>query len=283
MVTIDLLITKKRTKLKLSELGVVVTDVIDHSPSLSTDIRSVKGRNGGIFNGATHTSKTIDVEGHYTVGSITESDKLKDELNGLLADSRPFFITKMLPEDEELYAFEVPGETTGDIDLLNAPHVENHYRWKVLLSSSFKEHFRGATAGGLTFDFSVSFKTVELPYGETIPEDISISDSIIYNGTAINSQLDYPWVVELIATASQSGSFEVVIGDKKYIHTSQTPIKEGDVFEISGISTHANDTNVTHRTNYEYFELDPLDGYKIPFSTSFVGTVKIKDFKELYI
>lgn len=283
MVTIDLLITKKRTKLKLSELGVVVTDVIDHSPSLSTDIRSVKGRNGGIFNGATHTSKTIDVEGHYTVGSITESDKLKDELNGLLADSRPFFITKMLPEDEELYAFEVPGETTGDIDLLNAPHVENHYRWKVLLISDFKEHFRGATAGGLTFDFSVSFKTVEMPYGETVPKDLTISGSIPYNGTAVNSQLDYPWTLELKASASQPGTFEVTIGGKTYRHESQTSINSGDVFEISGIATYLNHSNVTHRTNYEYFELDPINGSRIPFNTTFKGQAIIKQFKELYI
>lgn len=283
MVNIDLLITKKRTKLKLSELGVVVTDVIDHSPSLSTDIRSVKGRNGGIFNGATHTSKTIDVEGHYTVGSITESDKLKDELNGLLADSRPFFITKMLPEDEELYAFEIPGETTGDIDLLNAPHVENHYRWKVLLISDFKEHFRGATAGGLTFDFSVSFKTVEMPYGETVPKDLTISGSIPYNGTAVNSQLDYPWTLELKANTTQSGTFEVTIGGKTYRHESQTPINSGDVFEISGIATYLNHSNVTHRTNYEYFELDPINGNRIPFSTTFIGQAIIKQFKELYI
>lgn len=283
MVKIDLLITKGNNRIRLSELGLVVNDVIDHSPSIEKDIRRVNGRNGGIFNGAVHVSKFIDAEGYYTVDSIAESETIEHKLYGLLADSRPYFITQMLPKDENLYKYQNPGDTSGDIDLLNIPHTELSYRWLVLLTGAVNSHFRGRSEKGLVYDFRLSFETVELPYGQTIPKDIQVSNNIPYNGTAVNSQLDYPWVLELTATSSQTGTFEVTLGKKTYRHESQTPINAGDVFEISGIATYQNHSNVTHRTNYEYFELDPMNGNRIPFNTTFNGNVIIKDFKEFYI
>lgn len=281
--TIDLLVTKKKEEIRLSDWGLLVKDVETSSPVLEVDFRTVKGRNGRIPSNRQFSSKVISAAGTFVVGSLLKYEELKDRLNALLVDEDPYYITKMLPTEEDLYEFELPGEKEDDLDLLAIPHEPYHYRYKVLLTDGVNLTFLGRHSQGLLFRFIFRFVTVELPFGETIPRDITVSGSTIpYQGTALNSQLEYPWQLRLTATAVQPGPFTITIEGKTFQHTGQTPLEVGDVFLLKGIETLKNGVNINHATNYQHFEFLPTPTKKNDFSTTFVGTVEIINFVEFY-
>lgn len=275
----DLLIEKNTVIKKLSEYGLWVQDVIDQSPMVSTNFRTVTSRNGRINAGATLYEKNIQVMGRALVPTIQDYEELKDDINGLVMDTEPFYITKMLPETDSLYDFEKPGESVGDLDLLGIPHNEYKYRWNVIPNSGVDWTFQGRYDGGLLFEFTMGFTTSALPYGETKPTTLSITDSINYSGTAINSQLEYPWKLILTATEELSGSLKIDIGGRVYEFERQSGISVGDVIEIDGISTHLNGQNMTHFSNYEHFEL--RHGMN-SIETNFIGTMELSPYVEFY-
>lgn len=277
----DLLITKGTTSVKLSDYGFYNIDIDDSAPSVSLDKRSVTGRNGTVFGGTTFTAKTIKVTGRVAVATIQDFMAKKDDINGLLLDDEPFYITKMYPNNAEFYNFQIPGQTTGDLDLIGQEHTAWHYRWKVTASEPTFS-FVGNSGQGLKYDFSINFITAELPYGETTPKTVTLANNqIAYAGTAKLSQLEVPFVVELTATGNQS-NFYLKIGDNRFTYSQSGNISAGDIFKISGIETTKNLENVNARTNYAYFVIKPSPTKKVSYKTDFKGTIKILNFKELY-
>lgn len=277
----DLLITKGTTSVKLSDYGFYNVDIDDSAPEISLDKRSVTGRNGTVFGGATFTTKTIKVTGRVAVATIQDFMAKKDDINGLLLDDEPFYITKMYPNNADFYNFQVPGQTTGDLDLINQAHTAWHYRWKVTASEPTFS-FVGNYGQGLKYDFSVVFTTAEMPYGETEAKDITLSGgNFAYAGTAKLSQLEVPFVVELTSTGGQS-SFYLEIGNKRFTYTQSGNINAGAVFKITGIETTKDLVNVNAKTNYGYFVIEPSLTKTITYKTNFNGTIKILGFRELY-
>lgn len=277
----DLLITKGTTSVKLSDYGFYNINIDDSAPEISLDKRSVTGRNGTVFGGATFIAKTIKVTGRVAVASVQEFLSKKDDIYGLLLDDEPFYITKMYPNNADFYDYQVPGYTTGDLDLVNQPHTAWHYRWKVTASEPIFS-FVGNSGQGLKYDFSVVFTTAEMPYGETEAKDITlIGGSCAYAGTAKLSQLEVPFVIEMTSTGNQSG-FYLEIGDNRFTYSQTGDINNGDVFKITGIETTKNLVNVNARTNYAYFVIKPSPTKKVSYKTNFNGTIKILNFKELY-
>ena len=277
----DLLITKGTTSVKLSEYGFYNIDIEDSAPEVSLDKRAVSGRNGTVFGGATFTDKKIKATGRVSVATIQDFMAKKDDINGLLLDDEPFYITKMYPNNAELYNYQTPGQTMGDWDFIRRAHTAWHYRWKVTASEPTFS-FVGNSGQGLKYDFSVVFTTAEMPYGETKARDITLSGgSFTYAGTAKLSQLEVPFTVELTSTGGQS-SFYLEIGKRRFEYTQSGNINSGDVFKITGIGTTKNQVNVNAKTNYGYFVLEPTPTKKITYKTNFNGTIKILGFKELY-
>ena len=277
----DLLITKGTTSVKLSDYGFYNINIDDSAPEISLDKRSVAGRNGTVFGGATFIAKTIKVTGRVAVANVQEFLSKKDDIYGLLLDDEPFYITKMYPTNSDFYNYQVPGQTAGDLDLVNQPHTAWHYRWKVTASEPTFS-FVGNSGQGLKYDFSVVFTTAEMPYGETEAKDITLSSgSFAYAGTAKLSQLEVPFVIEATSTGNQSG-FYLEIGDNRFTYSQTGDINTGDVFKITGIETTKNLANVNARTNYAYFVIKPSPTKKVSYKTNFNGTIKILNFKELY-
>nr|DAG34617.1 MAG TPA: distal tail protein [Caudoviricetes sp.] len=278
----DLLITKGTASVKLSDYGFYNINIDDSAPEISLDKRSVTGRNGTVFGGATFTAKVIKVTGRVAVTNVQEFLSLKDDIFGLLLDDEPFYITKMYPINTDFYNYQIPGQTAGDLDFVNQPHTAWHYRWKVTVEGEADFTFVGNYGQGLKYDFSISFITAELPYGETTPKTVTLANNqIAYAGTAKLSQLEVPFVVELTATGNQSG-FYLEIGDNRFTYSQTGYIKAGDVFKITGIETTKNLANVNARTNYAYFVIKPSLTKKVSYKTDFNGTIKILNFKELY-
>lgn len=275
----DLEIVKNGTTYTLSQFGLWVQDVVDTSPSIEHNFRRVWGKSARVNAGATYGEKSIEVYGKATVASIQAYEELKDNVNGLVVDINPLYIRKMLPDADGLYDFEVPGETTGALDLIGVPHSPYKYRWEVITAGKVAWSFIGRYNNALVFEFRIPFITNKLPFGETVPVDKVVSGSIDYKGNTENSQLEDNWAVELTANTGQPGTFDLKIGNKTFTHTSATPIIAGDKIVITGIGAYFNDTNVTHKTNYGHFVLKP--GLNL-ITTGFKGTIKIIDYKELY-
>ena len=134
----------------------------------------------------------------------------------------------------------------------------------------------------MKYDFSVTFTTAEMPFGETKPKDITLSGgNFQYRGTANLSQLEVPYIVELTSSGGQS-NFYLEIGKRRFEYTQSGNINSGDVFKITGIGTTKNLVNVNAKTNYGYFVLEPTPTKTITYKTNFNGTIKILGFKELY-
>lgn len=277
----DLLITKGTTSVKLSDYSFYNINIDDSAPEISLDKRSVAGRNGTVFGGATFTAKVIKATGRVAVANVQGFLSMKDDIFGLLLDDEPFYITKMYPNNADFYDYQVPGQTAGDLDFVNQPHTAWHYRWKVTASEPIFS-FVGNSGQGLKYDFSVVFTTAEMPYGETEAKDITLSGgSFAYAGTAKLSQLEVPFVIEMTSTGNQSG-FYIEIGDCRFTYSQTGDINAGDVFKITGIETTKNLANVNARTNYAYFAIKPSPTKKVSYKTNFNGTIKILNFKELY-
>lgn len=278
----DLLITKGTASVKLSDYGFYNINIDDSAPGVSLDKRSVTGRNGTVFGGATFNAKVIKVTGRVAVTNVQEFLSLKDDVFGLLLDDEPFYITKMYPTNSDFYNYQIPGQTAGDLDFVNQPHTAWHYRWKVTAEGEADFTFIGNYGRGLKYDFSINFITAELPYGETTPKTVTLANNqIAYAGTAKLSQLEVPFVVELTAIGNQS-NFYLEIGDNRFTYSQSGNISAGDIFKISGIETTKNLENVNARTNYAYFVIKPSPTKKVSYKTDFKGTIKILNFKELY-
>lgn len=283
----DLLIEKDGQARKLSELGLYNIAVDDSSPTVDISTRTVKGRNGRIFDGLTYTEKTIEVKARLTVPTMEAFFDKKDELNRYVLGDDGFYITKMHPERDDLYEFELAGQTTGELNLRAIPHRAWKYRYKVVNNGSVEYEFIGKSSAGLKYNVSFSFVTAELPYGETVPKDITLSTNAFdYAGTATLSQLEVPFIVELTANAQQTNFFLEIDGRRFTYNHAQTPIQSGDKLKLKGIETQlftgSTGDNVNNRTNFEYFVIKPKANKKIPWSSNFKGTIKIIGFKELY-
>lgn len=285
----DLLITHANAEIKLSQLGIYNIKIVDSTPSIEVDRRTVKGRSGYIHDGITLRQKTIKVSGRLAVASLSAFMEKQDEIAGWLYGDEPYFITKMHPVQDDLYEFELPGAKTGDLNLLDIPHTAWKYRYKVHISNEIDYNFIGKSAAGMKYNISFELVTAEMPFGETVPRDIVLTGGVIpYKGTATLIQLEAPYVVESTATASQTNFFLEIDGRRwVYNHTS-TPIKEGDKLRLSGVENviykgmALPDLNINIRTNYEYFIIRPNPQKQVRYSTDFRGTIKILGFKELY-
>lgn len=283
VIEIDLLITKNNENITLSDLGVFVQDV-EYSPvQMVPNQRVVQGRSGVLHAGGRYASKSIRTTGKIQASGLFKYQNLIDYINGILIDTEPYYITQLLPIENSLYTYENPGESNGDLDLLNIPHSKYDYRFKVISESGINTTFLGKSDAGLLFRFTIDFITAELPFGETVPRNIELkSNAFKYNGTAPNSQLEYPWELRLTADKAQSGNFMVEIDGRTFTYDSDIEIQAGDVFKLNGIETLKNGQNVTHYTNYEYFVLTPTFKGLNTFETDFEGTIEIIDYVELY-
>lgn len=274
----DLLIEKEGRRFTLSSLDLFVRDIEISAPKIETDRKSITGKNGKLNFGSVFSEKMVSVVCSYYAKNEYHSEQMKDKLNGVFADLKPFFITQMY-SNTALYTYERPGEA-------NSMEVDNklyRYRFGVILDK-IDFSFKGYSNAGLLFYVSFQFITDEIPFGQTMPVDdiITGKNFIIYKGTAACSQLEYPWYIELISDKAQGPSFSIRIGDQELKYESDKNILAGDVFHLKGVSFTKNELNINDQTNAQYFKLFPTLDNKIDFSCTLSGTVAIKNKIEFY-
>lgn len=278
----DLLIQTDTQTYELSKLGVLVKDIKAQSPTFETTRTAINFKNGKLFGGANYSEKKITVTGSYYADDEYADLEMQDKLNSLFATLKPFYISPML-RTSDMYDFERPGEKSGsplkDVDD-NLPY---HYRYEVIIDGEIDYEFVGKSGAGLLSTFTVNFVTASLPFGVTLPEDETYTSgsTIPYNGTTAVSQLEWPFYFVLISTEAQETSFTFAIGDDVFSYKSDTVIKQGDVFELKGMSFLLNGLNINDKTNIQYFTFRPNEQIKI--STDFKGEIELKNKVAFYV
>ncbi|WPH54002.1 phage tail family protein [Lacticaseibacillus paracasei] len=167
----DLLVEKlDGSRYYLSQYKVLITDFEESAPSVTRNNKQLDQRNGNIDFGGWHTDKTINITGYYRADDIDEEETLREKLYALLSDPDGYYITQL--KTTPSVAMERPGETSGDYydKLSNYP---SHKRFLVYTEAPEME-LVGNVNGTLLYKLTVEFKTMKLPYGETLPVDISI-------------------------------------------------------------------------------------------------------------
>lgn len=282
----DLYIKKDGQSKTLSSLGLYNITVEDSSPTVESSRRTVRGRNGYIFDGLTYSEKTITVTARLKVNTIADFLLFKDKLNAWVLGDDSFYIELLYDSEPALYDFELPGQKTGE---LKPPRSYGSFDrlWNVISHGEIEYEFIGNSSAGLKYNLSFSFVTAGLPFAESSPTNLNLTtNNFSYVGTAPLSQLEVPFVVELTANADNTDFFLEIDGRRFTYRHVETPIRSGQKLLLRGIETVLVDgnreINVNNRTNFEYFVIRPKFDNRVTWFTSFKGTIRILGFKNLY-
>ena len=270
----DLLIEKGGKRTYLSRYKVITTSFEESSPSVKRNNTQIQYRNGSVDFGGWNEAKTIDYVGYYRADDLEDEEYLRERIYALLSDPDGYYITQLKNDDDN--SFERPGETSGDYfdKQVNRPSHKRFY----VYASSLESELVGSYGGHVLYKISATFTTMKLPYGESVPRDLSINNGIVpYAGTVICSQLEQGFIVELTAQTS-GANLTISLNGTDFIAPGN--VSSGDVFKISGYEYLRNGISIVKATNKAYFKLLPGIANKI--SSNIHGSIRILNFQNLY-
>lgn len=257
----------------LSQYDVQTTQFEDEPIEGARNSTQLDARNGSIDFGGWHKSKTVDVSGYIHAENMLAADYDTERLKALFATPEGFYITRRMPVSQP--GFERPGEHVGGA-FDHDEDVPDHKRFLVYCNSLDLE-FVGSNGEKQVYKMTAELKTLALPYGESIPEDIAVKSRVPYAGTVPCSQLEQQFMVEFTASAT-ADKLSLTIGATTLEFTGK--VAAGDVFRFTGFSYTQNSLNVVNATNKVYFILVPGDENKV--STSVSGKVRILHRQDLF-
>lgn len=207
----DLLVEKlDGSRYYLSQYKVLITDFEESAPSVTRNSTQLDQRNGNIDFGGWHTDKTINITGYYRADDIDEEEALREKLYALLSDPEGYYITQLKTSPKA--SVERPGETSGGYydKLSNYP---SHKRFLVYTEAPEME-LVGNVGGTLLYKLTVEFKTLKLPYGESVPRDLDVKPNVPYYGRNLALDTSNP-----ISVQENSNAWQNI----KRLHLSQNP------------------------------------------------------------
>ena len=175
----DLLVEKlDGSRYYLSQYKVLITEFEESAPSVTRNSKQLDQRNGNIDFGGWHTNKTINITGYYRADDMDEEEMLREKLYALLSDPDGYYITQL--KTTPSIAMERPGETSGGYyDKLK--DYPSHKRFLVYTEAPEME-LVGNVGGTLLYKLTAEFKTIKLPYGESVPQDLDVKPNVPYIG-----------------------------------------------------------------------------------------------------
>jgi len=175
----DLLVEKlDGSRYYLSQYKVLITDFEESAPSVTRNSKQLDQRNGNIDFGGWHTGKTINITGYYRADDMDEEETLREKLYALLSDPDGYYITQL--KTTPSVAMERPGETSGGYyDKLK--DYPSHKRFLVYTEAPEME-LVGNVNGTLLYKLTAEFKTMKLPYGESVPRNLDVKPNVPYIG-----------------------------------------------------------------------------------------------------
>lgn len=175
----DLLVEKlDGSRYYLSQYKVLITEFEESAPSVTRNNMQLDQHNGNIDFGGWHTDKTINITGYYRADDMDEEEVLREKLYALLSDPAGYYITQL--KTTPSVAMERPGETSGGYyeKLIDYP---SHKRFLVYTEAPEME-LVGNVNGTLLYKLTAEFKTIKLPYGESLPQDLDFKSNVPYIG-----------------------------------------------------------------------------------------------------
>ncbi len=270
----DLLIEKGDKRTYLSRYKVITTSFEESSPSVKRNNTKIQYRNGNVDFGGWNEAKTIDYVGYYRADDLEDEEYLRERIYALLSDPEGYYITQLKNDNDN--SFERPGETSGDYfdKQVNRPSHKRFY----VYASSLESELVGSYGGHVLYKISATFTTMKLPYGESVPRNLTIVNGIVpYAGTVTCNQLEQGFAIEF--TAKEGGSnLKISLNGTDFIAVGN--VLSGDVFKLSGYEYTKNSISIVKATNKAYFKF--LPGVTNKISSSVAGTIRILGYQELY-
>lgn len=270
----DLLVEKGDSRTYLSRYKVITTSFEESSPSVKRNNTQIQYRNGNVDFGGWNEAKTIDYVGYYRADDLEDEEYLRERIYALLSDPEGYYITQLKNDNDN--SFERPGETSGDYfdKQVNRPSHKRFY----VYASSLESELVGSYGGHVLYKISATFTTMKLPYGESVPRDLTIVNGVIpYAGTVPCNQLEQGFIVEF--TAKSSGSnLKISLNGTDFVAPGN--VVSGDVFKMSGYEYLRNGVSIVKATNKAYFKL--LPGVSNKISSSIAGSIRILNYQDLY-
>lgn len=276
----DLLIEKNDgSKAFISQFKVLVTGFEESAPVVKRNNTELDQRNGAIDFGGWHDSKEIKLTAIYKADGMDEEERLREKIYALLSDPDGYYITQF--KTSPLETLQRPGETTGDYfeQLTDYP---SHKRFNVY-ASEIENEFQGRIGDELLYKLAITFKTLWLPYGETLAQDVVLSKDeastavIKYIGTVPCNQLEQGFKIRF--TAKQESNHLDLSMNGETVTYSDT-VHSGDVFEFAGFSYKLNGLSIANKVTKNYYTLQP-NGENI-LSCNITGKFEIIKFQNLY-
>ena len=240
----DLLVEKlDGSRYYLSQYKVLITEFEESAPSVTRNSKQLDQRNGNIDFGGWHTDKTINVTGYYRADDMDEEEMLRERLYALLSDPDGYYITQL--KTTPSVAMERPGETSGGYyDKLN--NYPSHKRFLVYTEAPEME-LVGNVNGTLLYKLTAEFKTMKLPYGESVSHDLDVKPNVTYYFDDVGLKEDH--------SSQGTPGKPVTDGKTPYLHTAYSWSADG----TDRFTTVYPGDNLVSGTNQEY-----AMGYGIP-------------------
>jgi len=222
----DLLIEKlDGSRYYLSQYKVLVTDFEESAPSVTRNSKQLDQRNGSIDFGGWHKDKKINITGYYRADDMDEEEMLREKLYALLSDPNGYYITQLKATPS--VAMERPGETSGNYydKLSNYP---SHKRFLVYTEAPEME-LVGNVNGTLLYKLTVEFKTMKLPYGESVPRNFDVKPNVPYYGINLILNSSTP---QVLRRPEDNPSYPSWVGRKIYIG-----LKNNETYTFSALVT----------------------------------------------
>lgn len=280
----DVLIEKLNgERKKFSEIGLIPRDFLVSTADVRTYSSEIQGRPGKIDKGADYGTKSVTVPFIFKAVDLYDYPLFRDEIYAWLGGIEPFWIYE--GRGKGAYKFESPGQ----YDDSKAYDIESDIiygkRYLVRRTSNLAPDQRDVW--GLD---SISFETVELPFGETTATTLTpfvigngedeVENSIWTVGQAkiFDEEPQYTFTNPAIIQVYNGGT-ERVDPDEgmhlviKYVGAStllrilnlsngtewkyQSLTVVGDTIKIEGVHSTKNDLSIVRSTNLELIKLEP--------------------------
>ncbi|MFD1485396.1 phage tail domain-containing protein [Lacticaseibacillus baoqingensis] len=278
----DLLIEKlDGSRYYLSQYKVLITEFEESAPSVTRNNMQLDQRNGNIDFGGWQTGKTINITGYYRADDMDEEEVLREKLYALLSDPDGYYITQLKTTHET--AVERPGETSGGYyDKLK--DYPSHKRFLVYTEAPELE-LVGNVGGTLLYKITAEFKTIKLPYGESVQQDLYVKPNVPYygrnliirTGEIVNTMIGADGSLQAWGSASvMHDKITVTAGEKLTFHQEQ-PVDAAYCFRYNWYDTDGTYlSRVAHPENAIFTVTVPENAAALWVSYPNVGRVKVE-------
>lgn len=281
----DVRITKKNGEAyTLEEHDIVVKDFIVSSIPLRTTYEEVEGKSGTADHGATYGTRIITVPFFIDAYDLADFPLLRDELFGIVSDTKSFFIQEMRRPKTLSYDF-VDTTEPARMDVESKNKLADAKRYLVRLQNTFALDQMFLVGHG-----ELIFETTELPFAESVFTSVDIEvnglnydadlyaygmglsyedEKTVYSGTVTPSKtlrifnpgnkeiesFEMPMKITIKSVQGGANGFKLINITNDTSITFNGAVATSDVIVYDGAIITKNKLQATNQADLDYIEL----------------------------